>query len=48
MINIPYKTRKCKGIHLTYHAEIINHDRLYPVVKKILGAYSGLIDILNL
>ena len=32
--HIPHKTQKCKGIHSTVQAEIIEIDRLYPADYK--------------
>ena len=43
-----YETQKCKDIRSTVvQAEIINFDSLCHVdLKKVLGTYSDLIDIL--
>ena len=42
--HIPHKIPKCKGIHSTVQAEIIEINGLYHAdFKKVLGAYSGLI-----
>ena len=43
--HIPHKTKKCKGIHSTVQAEIIEIDSLYPADLKKCWAYSGFIDI---
>ena len=43
--HIQHKTQKCKGIYSTVLDEIIEIDSLYPADLKMLGAYSGLVDI---
>ena len=32
--HIPHKTQRCKGIHLTVEAEIMNNNSVHPVDVK--------------
>lgn len=41
--HISHKTQKCKGLHSTIQAEIMNiNSLLYLQIQKVLGAYSDI------